>query len=372
MKFRIRHAEKVVGAFVFVALLLVLVLIVLLGMNQRWFQRTYAYKSHFLTANNLTVGTTISMKGFEVGRISKVALNDQNTVDIDLYIYEGYESRITENTVLELVVSPIGLGANLQLYRGLTTIPLKEGTDIPSTDYEEGKQLVSKRLADMPPRDDTVTSMLAKVNDILDTLYANLDILLKTWYGENRNGKPGSLGSNLGSLQNALDGLNVMLGSVNHLMATLDTQGSKTLDAVGSELPKTLLQVNTLLDSVNSMAKDLQGTTSALKDPTGLAIKLVDPKGSLATILNDNNQLWSKVNKMLDNVQSMTDDLKRTTSGVADEVPKLSGLLLETRQTMAKAQDVLEGLRNNPLLSGGVTPKAEPKATFQSGREGDF
>jgi phospholipid/cholesterol/gamma-HCH transport system substrate-binding protein len=372
MKFRIRHADKIVGAFVFVALLCVFVLIFMLGVNQRWFQRTYAYKSHFLTANNVSVGTAISMKGFEVGRIAKVVLNDKNAVDVDIYIYEGYQKRITVNTLLDVVTSPIGLGSSLVLYRGLSNERLKEGSDILSTDYPAGKMLMTSGFVDMPPRDDTVTTLIGKVNDILDTSNDNLKVLLDTWNGVNVHGPTGSLGANLGALQNALDMSQVTLGSLNHVMAGVDTEGTKALKSAGTELPKSLEQINTLLASVNTITKDIEGTTSLLRDPTGLAVKLIDPKGSIATLLDDKNQLWARLNKVLDDVQIMTDDLKRTTSGVADEVPKISGLLLETRQTMAKAQDVLEGLRNNPLLSGGVTSKPEPQAAYQSVRQGDF
>jgi len=354
------------------ALLSVFVLVFMLGVNQRWFQRAYTYKSHFLTANNLTVGTAISMKGFEVGRIAKVVLNDQSTVDVDIQIYEAYQNRITVNTLLEVVTSPIGLGSSLVLYRGLSNDHLKEGSDILSTDYPAGKMLMSGGFVDMPPRDDTVSTLIAKVNDILDTSNDNLKVLLDTWNGVNVHGPTGSLGANLGSLQTTLDMSQVTLGSLNHLMSSVDTEGTKALKSAGTELPKSLEQINTLLASVNTMSKDLESTTGLLRDPTGLAIKLIDPKGSIATLLDDKNQLWVRLNKMLDNVQIMTEDLKRTTSGVADEVPKISGLLLETRQTMAKAQDVLEGLRNNPLLSGGVTTKPEPQAAYQSVRQGDF
>src|SRR5262245_48199413 len=141
MKFRIRHADKVVGFFVLFALAVVLVLVVVLASNQRWFSRNYYYESRFLTAGGIAVGNGISMKGFEIGKIDKITLNKQNTVDVEFFVYEQYRNIVRKNSIIELVTSSIGLGSSLSFFIGRSEELLPEHSFIPSTAIPEGQEI---------------------------------------------------------------------------------------------------------------------------------------------------------------------------------------------------------------------------------------
>ncbi len=53
----------------------------------------------------------IMLKGFEIGKISRISLNDQNEVDVRFSVEDTYYDRVQPNSVLELTSSPIGLGS---------------------------------------------------------------------------------------------------------------------------------------------------------------------------------------------------------------------------------------------------------------------
>ena len=55
-------------------------------------------------------------------------------------------------------------------------------------------------------------------------------------------------------------------------------------------------KANGLIDSVNAITKNLEATTAAIRDPTGLVPKLLDAKGSIKTLLDDNNVLYDSLN----------------------------------------------------------------------------
>jgi len=90
MKFRIRHMDKVVGVFIIASLAFLIFVLVTLGANQRWFAKNYLYESRFSSANGIAPGTPIFMKGFQIGRIVSTRLNDANTVDVTLEIFDPY------------------------------------------------------------------------------------------------------------------------------------------------------------------------------------------------------------------------------------------------------------------------------------------
>ncbi len=113
MKFRIRYADRVVGLFVLVALLALAAGIILLGANQRWFSRDFHFTTRLDSAAGASPGTPIYLKGFQVGKVERLSLNEGNEVDADFVIFDKYYPKVRENSVLELVTSPIGLGTQL-------------------------------------------------------------------------------------------------------------------------------------------------------------------------------------------------------------------------------------------------------------------
>jgi len=69
MKFKIRYADQIVGFFVILSLLAFGTVLILLGVNQRWFAKDYYFRSVFSSSANIAPGTPILMKGFQVGKI---------------------------------------------------------------------------------------------------------------------------------------------------------------------------------------------------------------------------------------------------------------------------------------------------------------
>jgi len=50
----------------------------------------------------------------------------------------------------------------------------------------------------------------------------------------------------------------------------------------------------------------------------------------------------------------------------------VAATLAETQATIRKAQDVLESLRNNPLLKGGVPQAVDQGELYQGMRDAEF
>ena len=77
MKFKIRFADQIVGFFLLLVLVGVAAVLILVGINQRWFAKNYYFQSLFPSGDGLAVGMPISLKGFQIGKISDIRLNEQ-------------------------------------------------------------------------------------------------------------------------------------------------------------------------------------------------------------------------------------------------------------------------------------------------------
>ena len=120
------------------------------------------------------------------------------------------------------------------------------------------------------------------------------------------------------------------------------------------------------------MVANIEKLTEGMTDPTGLATKLLDPKGTIATILDDDNQLYDQIVQSITDLNRIIAELGEFVAFVNASQPQISGILEKGRDTLDQGKDVLEAVKNNPLLRGGIPERLEQPTTFQSFRDKDF
>jgi phospholipid/cholesterol/gamma-HCH transport system substrate-binding protein len=351
MKFRIRFAHQVVGVFILVAVAFVVAILVLMGVNQRWFAKNYYYESEFDSAGGLSVGMAVNFRGFEIGRVTNISLSEENRVEVDFYIQDTYVDRVYRNSVLQLTSSPIGLGGGLVFHQGVEpTEPLPEGSFVPSLSTPEGRELVAQGKVEVPRSSDAIGSLI----DQLDPILTNVNNVLM------------EVEVTLATVNSALAGedegpMGVMMANLNDLMVEVD----RTLE-------ETTVRTNVVLDNVGVITGNFSEASEEFADPTGIIPKLLDPKGSIATILDDNNALYDQIEAILISMNSTASEVEELSGFINSQTPQIAALLAEGREAVSTGQDVLEGLSNNPLLRGGITPQLDQPTTFQSFREAEF
>ncbi|MGA2612880.1 MAG: MlaD family protein [Spirochaetia bacterium] len=375
MKLRIRFAEQVVGVFVLLAIIGVGVILVFIGVNQRWFARNYSFTSRFASGDGLAVGMPIMLKGFEIGRISRITLNPQNEVDVLFYVRDTYYDRVHRYSVLELATSPIGLGVSLRFHSGKDGgPPLPEMSFIPSLDSEEGRELADRGLVDIPKGEDVIGSVIAKLNPILDETRMTISEIRRTATTLDMalNGRGGPMGDMVVSLSatpakvnKAVDGVSVRVNTLLDKLAAV----SDNLQDITVKTRGVIGDLSTNLDEISQNIKDM---TRDLKNTQGLAKRLLDPKGSMDTFLNDQNQLYNQVEDSIKNADEIVAQLKSFMEFINSTRPQISSVLEKGSSALDKGNDVLEAAKNNPLLRGGVPPRTEPSGTLKSYRDEDF
>jgi phospholipid/cholesterol/gamma-HCH transport system substrate-binding protein len=141
---------------------------------------------------------------------------------------------------------------------------------------------------------------------------------------------------------------------------------------ISVQATKLAAKANDLVDSVSAITKNLEATSAALRDPTGLVPRLLDAKGSLKTILDDKNALYDSISGSIGELQKTLKNVQDISASLSGQMPSIALTIDEGRTAIKAAQDVLIGLKNNPLLKGGIPEKAQRQPLSQSMREGTF
>jgi phospholipid/cholesterol/gamma-HCH transport system substrate-binding protein len=352
MKFRIKYAQQVVGFFLLASVLALVAVLVFMGANQRWFARNYSFFTRFNSAEGITVGMPIKLKGFEIGKVTGFELTYSNRVRVNVDIYSDYISKVRPDSMLELAVATLGIGGgSMNLLPGMNMLPaMEENSFLPSSDSALGKTFLAQGLVDRPQVNDQIKGILDQVAPLL------IDVRTTA----------GAVTRVLNDFSGAVE------GKSDNQISGLLTDSRNTLTRVEAALTGSLNNADTLMTSLNSIASDVSRLTSQLQDPRGLIPKLLDPQGSLKTILDDKNVLFNQITSILGQVNSTLVEVKGLTAYLNRSTPQISSLVEDARQTIKKTGDVMEGLSNNPILRGGI-PEQKPQAsTVQGQRDESF
>jgi phospholipid/cholesterol/gamma-HCH transport system substrate-binding protein len=375
MKFKIRFAEQIVGLFVLLALISTAVVLIFIGINQRWFAKNYSFTSTFTSADGLSAGMAIAFKGFEIGKISRISLNRDNTVDVHFSVEDVYYDRVKPDSILELTSSPIGLGTSLKFHPGKNDLaPLPEDSRIFSYDSEEGKKLVADGKVDIAKDADVIGSVIGQLNPLLNEARQTIAEIRRVAGSVNAafQGTGGPVGTMVTDLSGtparvnkAVDDITVR---VNAILAKID-EVSTNLTDITVKADGVIGDLSTNLDAIS---KNLTVMTADLSNTQGLVKRLLDPKGSVDTILNDSNELYNQVDNALKSANSIIAQIKGFVEFINSTRPQVSSILEKGSDTLSTAKDVLEAAKNNPLLKGGVPATTQQAAPVSGYRDENF
>jgi phospholipid/cholesterol/gamma-HCH transport system substrate-binding protein len=372
MRLRMKFLNQIVGLFILLSLAGLAVAIVFIGANQRWFQRGYSFYTLFNSGAGLEAGMPITLKGFEIGRVERVTfVADKREVRVDFRIFERYYSSVVlENSVVEHATSPIGIGGGVFFHSGKVQDPPKppipEGSYVVSFDTQEGKDLVRRGLVNREGGDDSIGALIADAGPILESLnlvlinVQQLTLALEDSVKGNRDTQLGALLADVDGLVSSLD--RIASGRDTGPAGAILSNVKTSTDVLARSIDRTASEATLLMEDLQKLASNIESITA---DPTGLVPRLLDPKGSLKSFLDDNNAVYNEVLAMIKSLGRIVADLQSVTRFMSDSTPQISTILGHT-------ENVLQGLENNPLLRGGITEHKAQPPTFSSSRDGSF
>ena len=339
MKLTIRFADQIVGAFIILALGILVFVVFMLGSSQRWFSRDFQFKAYFTSATGLSQNMGVQYKGFTIGHVKSIELTKDDRVEVVFTIFDTYIDRVREGSLVEVLVSPIGgIGGNqFMFYPGLGSKPIDEGETIPTVNSSEGKRLLATGLAERPERDDSINNIMNRTGTLLATLNDLLLDVQEAFEGTSRT----SVGRTLRNVEMSAAGLQVM----------------------AEKLPSDLEQ------SIDRVMNQLEPILASLRV---FSEKVADPDGAVMAVLDSEGDVYTSLISSLEAISGTLRNLERTSDFIPEQLPQVAALLADLNIALQTMQDVLVAMTNNPLLKGGVPERTQTRAGAANDRDVEF
>jgi phospholipid/cholesterol/gamma-HCH transport system substrate-binding protein len=330
--------ELRVGLFVLVGLFILAVgIFYVTGAN--FIGPKYRLRTFLPEASDLAQGAPVRIDGVEVGNVESVRLaprtpghvpNKNKNIEVVMRIDRKFQQEILSDSTASLVTQGLLGNRVVNITRGFTGVPLKEGQEITGTEEKAIKEVVERSadvLANLQALSDEAKDLLAGVQHGRGTLgklltddqvYKNLNsALAKTnqvatsiQEGQGTLGKLVASDELYGKVNAAVDNVNVIMGDVRSQKGTL---GKLLYDpSLYDEAKKALSSGNAMLSDV----REGKGTLGKLATDDALYNKLRDTSTNLASATAKLNENTTTVGKMFsdpqlyDNLTGLTGDLR--------------------------------------------------------------
>ncbi|MDR0670034.1 MAG: MlaD family protein [Treponema sp.] len=340
MKFIIRFADQVVGVLIVIALAALVAVILFLGSGQRWFARDYQFITYFDSAAGLSKNMTVQYKGFTIGRVKSFDLTPDDRVEVRFHIFDTYITRVRRGSLVDISISPVGLGNQFHFYAGLGQEQIEEGEIIPAASSVEGKRALELGIAYIPRQDDSIGMILSQVNLVL----ANVETLARDLSEAFEGTGDTTLGRTLSNIEETSQSL-----------TEIPVMVQSTLD----QLVRTVDQIAV---SVQPILTDLQTISENLSDPDSSVSRILDSKGPVYTSLVST----------LESVSGTVKSVEKTAAYVPAQLPQITVMLEEAQRVLRSVEDTLTAVLNNPLLKNGVGNRVENQPTGTGIRDLEF
>jgi phospholipid/cholesterol/gamma-HCH transport system substrate-binding protein len=340
MKFIIRFADQVVGILTIVALAALVAVIILLGSGQRWFSKDYQFVTYFDSAAGLSKNMAVQYKGFTIGRVKSFDLTWDDRVEVRFYIFDTYISRVRRGSLVDINISPVGLGNQFLFYSGLGSGTIEEGELIPAVSSMEGQEALTVGIAYIPKQDDSIGVILSQVNLVLESVETLTKDISDAFEGTGDT----TLGRTLGNIEETSRSLTEIPGMV-----------EDALDQLLGTVDQIVVSVQPILANLQTLSDNLS-----------------DPEGSVARILSAEGPVYTNLVTTLESVSGTIGSVEKTAAYVPAQLPQITAMLSEAQQVLRSVEDALTAILNNPLLKNGVGSRVENQPTGTNMRDIEF
>jgi phospholipid/cholesterol/gamma-HCH transport system substrate-binding protein len=330
--------ELRVGLFVLVGLFILAVGIFYVTGSQ-FLGPKYRLKTYLPEVSGLATGAPVSVDGVKVGNVESITLvprtsgqvpEKNKNIEVVMRIDKRFQNDILTDSTASLVTEGLLGNRYVNITRGFTGVPLKEGQEVPGTEEKAIKEVVERSadvLANLQVLSDNVRELIGGVQEGRGTLgklltddqvYKHLNSVLaksdqmvsNIQAGQGSIGKLVATDEMYNKVGAAVDNVNGIIGDVRGQKGTL---GKLLYD------PTLYDQLKQAASSSNSMLADIRagkGSLGKLTTDDVLYNKLRDTSTNLANAtakLNENTTTAGKLfsdPQLYDNLAGLTGDLR--------------------------------------------------------------
>ena len=297
------YRERMVGLFVFSALVLFLVLIAVSGKSQHLFENRVTFYIDVNSGEGISQGNVVKALGTDIGTVSNLSVTQGRKIRVTIEVYEGQRTLIrTDAMAIVNRLSNIG-NAMIEIKPGsIDASELPEGASISVEETPSLNELLLSMANIIQTADNK--NLLTKFENILPELEKTIENVHKIIT---------QIATGHGTL-----GAAIFDQKVEKEMKTVVTSGSKMLsDAEGiiSIAKQRLNQIEPLLNDASYIAHDLRGVSQNLPNTINQLNKVILQVETALTMINgelrnipgvalDTKRAMTKADRLLDSVQS--------------------------------------------------------------------
>lgn len=335
--------ERKIGFFVLFALISIVVTVVLIGIQKDFF--TPKEKIHFIADSGTGLGTgqAVKYKGFRIGKIIDVTLNEMGKVEVTLSITSSYMKLIKKDAVASLVQENV---------IGDMIIEIKGGSRTQDLVENNGYLMFERSIS---------------INDIAQEMKTKLDIAFDevkkvTDYVNNPEGDVKQTIANVNKLTHDFvetrQSVNDLIFEVHDIVRKDVKRTISTVGKTMAQVDATLVNVNETIDSLDDSLQ--QRVLPRVEDTLDLTNETIDAAGvSMTNLEVDVQFLMKKLDLILDNVMKISEDVKAAT-------PQIPYLLNEGNELIKDTSEILDSVKKRFGTKEQQAPVAQGPLTVDS------
>ena len=355
---RFMHLEKKVGLFVISAIAAMAAAVVFMGLQQGIFTpKTLIY---FLddSGEDLNVGMAVKIRGFKIGKLREVKLNNAGKVEATMRIDSSYMKWISDDSVARLEKKMFIGDSTIEITPGSPEKPRleknsmiafvrdRELTTVARAAMEEVKPVlldIKKIIQYIDDPEGDFKSSIANINRLSGELMRTreqIDRLAGT-VGESVAGIVTGLEKIVQSLQEEIiPEFKTLAGRANSTMETTE----KTVQSVNSLIATDLSKI------AGSLRNEVLPRLSTLMENTDRAV--VDGGRTLDALGDEIPGILKKVDAGLDNLVQITEEMKRISAEAPEMVEKSDALIGESQDLVRSVREALPFGSDPPPAEG--------------------
>jgi phospholipid/cholesterol/gamma-HCH transport system substrate-binding protein len=311
-------SELRVGLFVLVGLLILAVAIFYVT-GAGVFGPKYRLKTYLPEVAGLATGAPVRLDGVEIGNVERILIvprengkppDHMHSIEVQMKLDRRYQNDVLTDSVATLVTEGLLGNRYVNIQRGYTGTPLKDGQSIPGAEEKAIKEVVERSA-------DVLANLKALSSDVQDLISGV------------QEGK-GTLGKLLTDDQ-AYKHLNSILAKGDQIASTVQSgQGTVGRLLMNDELAD---KIQNSVDQLNTILADLRAQ-----------------KGTLGKLLYDPS-LYDEAKKALDNGNGMIGDI-RAGKGTLGKLATDETLYNKLRDTSSNLSEATAKLNRNDNTAG--------------------
>lgn len=259
------------------------------------------YYTDYDNVDGLTVSKPVVVNGYQIGRVSKLALLNNGKIRTHFKIKNDYD--IPSNTVARIVSADL-LGSKAIVFELGNSKTLANDGDPLLSDVQ------ANLLEKVEPLQKKVENLVVKLDSVLSAVNSALDAEFQRDFKSSLRSISVSL-NNMEKITNDVEGL---MGSEKVRLAKI----MQNLESITNNFKNNNDKINSILANLDHLSSDLSKTeikatidnaNQAMKDVQAITAKINKGEGSIGLLLHDEN-LYNNLNSASSELDGLIKDLK--------------------------------------------------------------